>query len=151
MKKIKIYMDMCIYNRPFDDQRQHRINTETQIFIILMSMILEGRLELVNSFALQYENSKNTKIENMLRISDILEYSKNYISYDKWILERSIQLEKYGLKGMDAIHIACAEKAKADFFITCDDGLIKKLEKIDKIGVAYYNIIDFVSKEVFKI
>lgn len=151
MKKIKIYMDMCIYNRPFDDQRQHRINTETQIFIILMSMILEGRLELVNSFALQYENSKNTKIENMLRISDILEYSKNYISYDKWILERSIQLEKYGLKGMDAIHIACAEKAKADFFITCDDGLIKKLEKIDKIEVAYYNIIDFVSKEVFKI
>ena len=142
---------MCVYNRPFDDQLQYRINTETQIFIILMSMILEGRLELVNSFALQYENSKNTKIENMLRISDILEYSKNYISYDKWILERSIQLEKYGLKGMDAIHIACAEKAKADFFITCDDGLIKKLEKIDKIEVAYYNIIDFVSKEVFKI
>ncbi len=52
MKKIKIYMDMCVYNRPFDDQRQHRINTETQIFIIMMSMILEGKLELVNSFAL---------------------------------------------------------------------------------------------------
>ncbi len=151
MKKIKIYMDMCVYNRPFDDQRQHRINTETQIFIIMMSMILEGKLELVNSFALQYENSKNTKIENMLRISDILEYSKDYISYDKWILERSIELEKYGLKGMDALHIACAEKAKADFFVTCDDGLVKKLERIDKIGVAYYNVIDFVSKEVFKI
>jgi len=114
-------------------------------------MILEGKLELVNSFALQYENSKNTKIENMLRISDILEYSKDYISYDKWILERSIELEKYGLKGMDALHIACAEKAKADFFVTCDDGLVKKLERIDKIGVAYYNVIDFVSKEVFKI
>lgn len=148
---MKIYLDMCVYNRPFDDQRQHRINTETQIFIILMSMILEGRLVLVNSFALQYENSKNPKIENMLRISDILKDSTDYISYDKWILERSIELEKYGLTGMDAVHIACAEKAKADFFVTCDDDLVKKLERIDKIGIAYYNIIDFISKEVFKI
>ena len=113
--------------------------------------ILEGRLVLVNSFALQYENSKNPKIENMLKISDILEYSTDYISYDKWILERSIELEKYGLTGMDAVHIACAEKAKGDFFVTCDDDLVKKLERIDKIGIAYYNIIDFISKEVFKI
>jgi len=55
------------------------------------------------------------------------------------------------LTGMDAVHIACAEKAKADFFVTCDDDLVKKLERIDKIGIAYYNIIDFISKEVFKI
>lgn len=142
---------MCVYNRPFDDQLQYRINTETQVFIILLSMILKGELNLVNSFALRYENSKNPKIENMLRISDVMEYSTEYISYDKWILERSIELEKYGLTGMDAIHIACAEKAKADFFITCDDGLFKKLERVDKIGIVYYNIIDFISKEVFKI
>ena len=148
---MKLYLDMCVYNRPFDDQRQHRINTETQVFIILMSMISEGSLDLVNSFALQYENSKNPKIDNMLRISDILEYSTDYISFDKWISERSIELEKYGLTGMDAVHIACAEKAKADFFVTCDDNLLKKLERIDKIEVAYYIIIDFISKEVFKI
>jgi len=47
---------------------------------------------------------------------------------------------------MDAVHIACAEKAEADFFITCDDGLINKLERIDKIGIKYYNIIEFISR-----
>ena len=146
---MKIYLDMCVYNRPFDDQRQHRIHTETQIFIMLMSMISEGGIELVNSFALQYENSKNPKVENILRISDLLGYSADYISYDNWILERSLELEKCGLIGMDAVHIACAEKAKADFFVTCDDNLIKKLERIDKIGIIYYNLIDFISKEVF--
>ena len=52
--------------------------------------------------------------------------------------------------GMDAVHIACAEKAKADFFVTCDDNLINKLERIDNIGIVYYNVIDFVSREVFK-
>ena len=52
--------------------------------------------------------------------------------------------------GMDAMHVACAENAKADFFVTCDDNLIKKLKRIDNIRVAFYNVIDFVSKEVFK-
>jgi len=149
-KKLKIYLDMCVYNRPFDDQRQPKIMTETQIFIMLLAMISEVGLELVNSFALEYENSKNPKVENMQKISDLLEYSTAYISCDRGILERSMELEKYGLIGMDAVHITWAEKAKADFFVTCDKNLIKKLERVDKIGIAYYNLIDFISKEVFK-
>ena len=148
---MKLYLDMCVYNRPFDDRRQPRIIIETQIFIVLMEMISEGRFDLINSFALEYENSKNPNIENILKISDFLGYSTNYISYDEGILERSLELEKRGLSGMDAIHIACAEKAKADFFVTCDDKLIKKLEQIDNIGILYYNVIDFVYREVFKI
>ena len=148
---MKLYLDMCVYNRPFDDQSQPRIMIETQIFIMLLAMISGGRFELVNSFALGYEDSKNANIENMLRISDFFGYSTDYISYDEGILDRSLELEKWGLMGMDAVHIACAEKAKADFFVTSDNDLIKKLEQIDNIGIAYYNVIDFVSREVFKI
>ena len=81
---------------------------ETQIFIILLAMISDGRFDLVNSFALEYENSKNPDIENMLKISDCLEYSSDYVSYDEGILNRSLELEKRGLMGMDAVHIACA-------------------------------------------
>ena len=147
---MKLYLDMCVYNRPFDDQSQPRIMLETQIFIMLLSMISEGQVDLINSFALEYENGKNPKIENMLKISDCLEYSSDYISFDEGILVRSLEFERYGLMGMDAMHIACAEKTKADFFVTCDDDLIKKLERIDNIGVAYFSVIDFVSKEVFK-
>jgi len=114
-------------------------------------MTSQGRFGLVNSFALEYENSKNPNIENMLKISDCLGYSSDYITCEAGILDRSMELEKYGLMGMDAMHIACAEKTKADFFVTCDDDLIKKLERIDNIGVVYYNVIDFVLREVFKI
>jgi len=148
---VKLYLDMCVYNRPFDDQSQPRITLETQIFIMMLLMISQGGFELVNSFALEYENSRNPNIESMLKISDLLGYSTDYISYDEGILDRTQEFEKYGLMGMDAVHIACAEKARADFFVTCDDNLIKKLERIDNIGVLYYNVIDFVSREVFKI
>ncbi len=60
---------MCVYNRPFDDQSQPRIMLETQIFIMMLVMVSGGRFDLINSFALEYENSKNPNIENMLKIS----------------------------------------------------------------------------------
>jgi len=148
---LRLYLDICVYNRPFDDQTQPRIAIETQIFIMLLAMISDGRFDLVNSFALEYENSKNPDIENMLKISDFLEYSSDYVSYDEEILNRSLELEKHGLMGMDAVHIACSEKASVDFFITCDDKLIKNLKQIDNIRIAYHSAIDFAYKEVFKI
>ena len=110
---MRLYLDMCVYNRPFDDQSQPRIMLETQIFIMMLLMISKGRFDLINSFALEYENSKNPNIENMLKISGLLGYSTDYISCDEGILDRSLEFEKYGLMGMDAVHIACAEKAKA--------------------------------------
>ena len=67
-KKLRLYLDMCVYNRPFDDQGQPRIMLESRIFIMLLSMISEGRFDLINSFALEYENSKNPNIENILKI-----------------------------------------------------------------------------------
>ncbi|MBI5665220.1 MAG: PIN domain-containing protein, partial [Nitrospirae bacterium] len=35
-------------------------------------------------------------------------------------------LKKMGLKAMDALHVACAEKAKAEVFLTTDDYLLSK-------------------------
>lgn len=149
-KKLKLYLDMCVFNRPFDDQSQPRIMIETQIFIMLMAMISEGLFDLFNSFALEYENSKNPNVENMMKISDFLEYSTDYIHYSEDILDRSLEFEKLGLSGLDAIHIACAEKANADFFVTCDDRLIRKIQRVDNVRIACYTIVDFVSGEVFK-
>jgi len=149
-KKLKLYLDMCVFNRPFDDQSQPKIMIEAQIFIMLMDMMSEGVFDLVNSFALEYENSKNPNVENMMKISDFMEYSKEHIHYSEDILDRSLEFEKLGLSGMDAVHIACAEKANVDFFVTCDDRLIKKLQRFDDMRIVCYNIIDFVSREVFK-
>ena len=36
---------------------------------------------------------------------------------------RALELERLGFAGIDALHLACAESAKADVFITTDDQL----------------------------
>ena len=42
------------------------------------------------------------------------------------IRERARELEKQGLRSMDALHLACAEAAETDCFLTCDDRIVKR-------------------------
>jgi hypothetical protein len=54
-----IYLDMCCFNRPFDDQSQARIRFETEAKLLLQQHVREGGLSLVWSYILDYENSLN--------------------------------------------------------------------------------------------
>ncbi len=59
------------------------------------------------------------------------------------IRKRAEELEKNGLKAMDALHVACAEFVGVDYFLTCDDRLLKKQKAIH---VQCKNPLDFVQK-----
>ena len=41
-KSKRIYLDNCVYNRPFDDQSQRRIFLETIAFITLLELVEKG-------------------------------------------------------------------------------------------------------------
>ncbi len=56
---MRIYLDNCCYNRPFDDQTQMKIHLETQAKLYIQAQIREGKYDLVWSYILDYENSKN--------------------------------------------------------------------------------------------
>lgn len=47
-------------------------------------------------------------------------------SIDVKALARAEEIESFGIKGMDALHLACAEQLRIDVFITCDDKILKK-------------------------
>ena len=54
-----VYLDMCCFNRPFDDQSQDSVRLETEAKLFLQQRITDGRLQLVWSYMLSYENSAN--------------------------------------------------------------------------------------------
>ncbi len=56
---MRLYCDMNIYNRCFDDQSQLRIRLETAAIEGIFELVEEGAFELVWSFMLDYENSRN--------------------------------------------------------------------------------------------
>ncbi len=56
---MKIYLDNCCYNRPYDDQTQIRISLETQAKLYIQDLVKNKKLDLVTSYILWYENSEN--------------------------------------------------------------------------------------------
>lgn len=56
---MKLYLDNCCFNRPFDDQSQLRILLEAEAKLRIQENIRSGTFELVWSYILDYENSQN--------------------------------------------------------------------------------------------
>ncbi len=48
------------------------------------------------------------------------------MTVDENILRKAFELENIGLKALDALHLACAEKA-AEIILTTDDEIVKKV------------------------
>jgi len=142
-KKLKLYLDNCCYNRPYDDQSQISIALETQAKLYIQSRIREGYFLLVTSFVLDFENMKNPHFDRRCGISDFFRYSREYIDAGKRMLVEEIaqRIISTGVKLMDACHIACAEMAKCDYFLTTD----KRLLKYSDSKIKLINPIDFLS------
>jgi len=54
-----IYLDNCCFNRPFDDQKQIRIQIETEAKLFIQGEITDGKYSLAWSYILDYENEAN--------------------------------------------------------------------------------------------
>ena len=123
---IRVYLDTCCFNRPFDEQFLLKVRLETQAKLSIQQMVLEKRLELAWSFILEYENEQNPATERRLRIS--LWQSIAVIDCDLCdeVLAQSRFLTELGLDEKDAYHIACAIFAKCNFFITTDRKILNK-------------------------
>lgn len=126
--KVRIYLDNCSYNRPYDDQSQMRIYLETQAKLHIQDMIRKGDLELVTSYVLDYENDRNRSLQKKMAIERFIrEYSSVYISHrnKNEIGKYADDIMKTGVKEKDAYHVACAIIAQCKYFITTDDRLLK--------------------------
>lgn len=140
---MKIYVDTSVYNRPFDDQTQPRIWMETLALALILQLVEAGEATLVNSSVLEYENSRNPIPLRQDWMARCLGQSTTYQLVNVSIRERAESLEAHGLKAIDALHVACAESAGADYFLTCDDRLLKKQKHL---SVPSMNPLDFVQK-----
>ncbi len=137
---MKLYLDNCCFNRPFDVQTQLKIQLETQAKLAVQNMIYNGVHSLVWSYMLEYENSQNPFLirrESIIKWKDIAD---THIFETENILKTAESLLSKELKVKDAIHIACVTEAKCDYFLTTDIGILKK--NIDIIKVL--NPIDFI-------
>ncbi len=122
---MKIYLDVCCLNRPFNDQRDPRIRLESEAVLFILQRIDSGTWTHVTSEMAQIEIGSIKQPELRKRILSMLPPTDSIMHLDEPTLLRAQVLEALGLKGADAVHVAAAESLAADVFLTCDDRLMK--------------------------
>ncbi len=142
---MKIYLDNCCFNRPYDDQTQIRISLETQAKLYIQDLIKEKKIELVTSYILWYENSQNPYETKRVAISEFIQKnSTEYIDAEKndEIKLKAEEIMKTGIKMKDAYHVACAIYSSCDCFLTTDNRLLKYYTS----EIQMLNPIDFIRR-----
>ncbi len=124
---MKVYLDNCCFNRPYDDQSHLRIRLESEAKLKIQEEIRTGVYKLIWSYILDYENSKNPFIERKQQIAKWQMYAVEDIQESAKVLGLARMLQGHGIREIDALHIACAIHAGAVFFLTTDDGILRKV------------------------
>ena len=140
-RKYRIYLDNCCFNRPYDDQTQLKVFLETQAKLHVQSLVLENKIELVWSFILTFENSRNIFDGKKKVIAQWEVFSYYFIEKSEEIRMMAKEIMATGVKDIDAIHVACAIAGNCDYFITVD----KRLSKYQDKRIIICSPIEFIN------
>lgn len=138
---MRVYLDNCCYNRPFDEQAQLRVVLETLAKLNIQQQMRDGVLEYAWSSVLDFEINKSRFLDRSLQIMPWAKGAVINVQIDDSIRFRAKEFEANGLKAMDALHVACAEAAECDWFFTTDRGILKKARNLISMRVA--NPVEF--------
>jgi predicted nucleic acid-binding protein len=146
---VKIYLDVCCLNRPFDDQSQERIRLESEAVLAILGR--SKTVTLLSSEIVDIEISKIPDEDRKQKVMLLSSISRMNIVVDGEIMSRAKELNEMGFKSFDALHIACAERGRADALLTTDDHLLKKAIFHQKsIKVRLKNPLSWLTEELME-
>lgn len=142
----RLYLDICTLCRPFDDQSLMRIRLETDAYYLILQALQDARYALVVSPVHFAEANAISDTEERREIIAMLERLGTAAECDAAATRaraEDLHSRKFGIA--DAAHVAFAE-ATADFFISCDDRLVRKCRR-EKVTVTAMNPVEFTITE----
>ena len=124
--KTRLYFDNCCFNRIYDEPSSLLVQLEAKAIAYIQNQILLGKIELVWSFVLDQENENNPHEKRRTSIEAWKALATVNISAEAVIYQKLVEVLKAGIKGNDALHVACAIQAQSRYFLTTDKKLLKK-------------------------
>lgn len=109
---------------------------EAEAKLKIQEGLLEGTWQLVWSYVLDYENSHNPFPERREQILTWRGHAIADLEEETAFVEFAKEINRRGVKEMDALHIACAVHAGAAHFLTTDDIILKSSPRIQEINVV---------------
>ena len=113
---VKIYLDVCCLNRPFDDQSQDRIRLEAEAVIIILTRVQNEDWVWYSSEVVLDEIDKMPDTRKRERVMQLSSHSTKVYHVAETDVIRARALFDLGFSSMDAFHLACAESSEVDTF-----------------------------------
>jgi predicted nucleic acid-binding protein len=132
---MKIYLDCCSLQRPFDDKSQPRIAVEAEAVLVILALCESERLKLISPDALLFEIGRIPEEDRKDHALAILKMAKETIELTLELEALAGQLGASGLKPLDALHLAFASASKVDYFCTCDDKFLRKAKGLEGLNI----------------
>jgi predicted nucleic acid-binding protein len=143
---VKIYLDLCAIQRPLDSPNQVRIALEAEAVLGIIAFCDTGQAELLSSEALLYEGEQSSLPIRREHTIAVLSKAENVIIVTEKEKLRAEKLMTFGIKPLDALHVALAETGNADYFCTCDDRLLHNAKQVKSLMVKVVSPIDLVQE-----
>jgi len=142
---IRLYLDNCCFNRPFDDQQQLKIKLETDAKLFIQQELLAEKYELAWSYILDYEIRINPFEERKEKFKQWKNIATCFCAEEEAILLEAEKLAAMKFKIIDALHISAAKFLHCDYIITTDRKMLNK----EVPDILIVNPINFLQREVF--
>ncbi len=143
---MRIYLDACSFQRPLDDRSQPRINIEAEAVLTILRLVESGHLELLSSEVLRFEIDRIPHQYRKVQATEMLKLATHVIELNDEIEAQADSFVDIGVKPLDALHLASASWAKADYFCTCDDKLLKTCNNLNSLSTEVVSPLQLVAE-----
>ena len=144
--RVRVYLDTCAVQRPLDDKHSLRVATESEAVLNIIAAIQDGKIELVVSSVLIYETSLIFRSVRRQHSEAVLGLATLSVKISPEMKKRSQYFTLFGIKPLDALHLASAEAAGCDFFCTCDDRFFKRARDLTELKFVVVTPIELAEK-----
>ena len=103
MGMLRIYMDACCLNRPFDDLSQDRVYLEAEAVLSIISHCEKGEWTLIASGVIDFEISKLSDMDRQEQVWMLYTAASELIKLSDEIEQRAVFFQKHGVKLFDSL------------------------------------------------
>ncbi|NLI78440.1 MAG: type II toxin-antitoxin system VapC family toxin [Candidatus Riflebacteria bacterium] len=127
--RLRIYLDVCCLNRPFDNQENEIIRLEAEAVRMIIRALRQGTYDWVSSHAVEYEVARTPSPERRALLTALLGEAHAMAPFTGRLVRKARTLQGLGLHRLDALHLAFAETAGAKVFLTTDRRILRFAER----------------------
>ena len=128
---LKVYLDNCCYNRILDDRSYAQIYYERNSVMLILELAEKYAIKIIGSEMLVKEMQDNKDNYKRAILQMMYGLCVEEIRVSLSVLSRAEEIRNLSnIKYKDSIHLACAEEAGADVFLTTDRKLINNSHRI---------------------